>query len=206
MAAIVGGVAYVKLYRAQPARVFASDEDHFLFGSIRHRTASMAFPTGSGSCCRASFPSTCRARAGTRHFGLAGRQGQEMPVGLSKVTIGYPRVGINCALCHTARWRVAVRRHPPTIVPAGAGASDGRAGLPSFPDCLRVGRALQGRQRSLERSRRTIGCRCSIVLLYRFVIIPFDAAARCWRSSATGRVDARSARTGARPGGCGQRC
>ena len=41
-----------------------------------------------------------------------------MPVGFSKVTIGYPRVGTNCALCHTARWRVRPTA-PSTIVPAG---------------------------------------------------------------------------------------
>ena len=40
MAAIAGVVAYVKFYRAQPPPVFASDEDHFLFGSIRHRSGA----------------------------------------------------------------------------------------------------------------------------------------------------------------------
>ena len=43
--------------------------------------------------------------------------GHEMPIGLSKVTIGFPRVGINCAMCHTA----SVRLRPgdvPTIYPA----------------------------------------------------------------------------------------
>lgn len=33
-------------------------------------------------------------------FGLSWEQTVEMPVGLTKVTVGYPRVGFNCALCH----------------------------------------------------------------------------------------------------------
>jgi len=40
-----------------------------------------------------------------------------MPIGLSKVTIGFPRVGINCAMCHTASVRLRPA-DPPTIYPA----------------------------------------------------------------------------------------
>jgi hypothetical protein len=43
--------------------------------------------------------------------------GHEMPIGLSKVTIGFPRVGINCAMCHTASVRLRPA-DPPTIYPA----------------------------------------------------------------------------------------
>jgi hypothetical protein len=38
-----------------------------------------------------------------------------MPVGFTKVTAGYPRVGINCAMCHTA---VEVRPSAPPKVTA----------------------------------------------------------------------------------------
>jgi mono/diheme cytochrome c family protein len=39
---------------------------------------------------------------------------------MTKRVIGYPRVGINCALCHTARYRKAVDTRP-LLVPAGPG-------------------------------------------------------------------------------------
>jgi hypothetical protein len=39
-------------------------------------------------------------KSGYGSFGLSWEQTVEMPVGLTKVTIGYPRVGFNCALCH----------------------------------------------------------------------------------------------------------
>jgi hypothetical protein len=49
------------------------------------------------------FPDRLPGGSGYPSFGLAWEQGVELPVGLTKVTIGYPRVGFNCALCHTAR-------------------------------------------------------------------------------------------------------
>lgn len=49
------------------------------------------------------FPDRLPGINGYPSFGLPWEQGVEMPVGLTKVTIGYPRVGFNCALCHTAR-------------------------------------------------------------------------------------------------------
>src|SRR5436190_16318023 len=38
-----------------------------------------------------------------------------MPIGLSKVRIGFERVGINCAICHTGSYRLRAD-DPPTIV------------------------------------------------------------------------------------------
>jgi hypothetical protein len=49
------------------------------------------------------FPDRLPASSGYGSFGLPWEQGVELPVGLTKVTIGYPRVGFNCAVCHTAR-------------------------------------------------------------------------------------------------------
>src|SRR5690349_4093690 len=40
-------------------------------------------------------------------FGLPWEPGVELPIGMTKRTIGYPRVGINCALCHTTRYRTS---------------------------------------------------------------------------------------------------
>ena len=48
---------------------------------------------------------------------MLAKDGHEMPVGLSKVTVGFPRAGIDCAVCHTARWREKPG-DPPTVVAA----------------------------------------------------------------------------------------
>ena len=54
---------------------------------------------------------------------MLSRDGHEMPIGLSRVTVGVPRVGINCAMCHSARFR-ATPDEVPTIYPAAAAQQD----------------------------------------------------------------------------------
>lgn len=114
---IVGGVTYAKFYRETPAQPFASDEDHFLFGSIGTEV-EQGIPYWIWLVLPRLFPDHLPRPGGYAALGVVGVDGSEMPAGFSKVTIGYPRVGTNCALCHTARWRErpggAAR-----IVPAG---------------------------------------------------------------------------------------
>lgn len=58
------------------------------------------------------FPDKLPAKSGYGSFGLLWEETVELPVGLTKVTIGYPRVGLNCASCH------ATRRADPGAQPA----------------------------------------------------------------------------------------
>jgi hypothetical protein len=64
------------------------------------------------------------APGGYAGLGVAWEQGQELPVGFTKKTIGFARVANNCAVCHTTSYRArrmptrssssAARRTPPT--------------------------------------------------------------------------------------------
>ena len=45
-------------------------------------------------------------------FGLAWEEGQRLPFGLSIKRLGYERVTINCALCHTASYRLSTNDQP----------------------------------------------------------------------------------------------
>ena len=56
------------------------------------------------------FPEYLPRPGGYASLGMLARDGHEMPIGLSKVTVGFPRVGINCAMCHTASFRAAAGR------------------------------------------------------------------------------------------------
>ena len=38
-------------------------------------------------------------------FGFVWEAGRETPIGFAKKTVGFPRIGVNCGLCHTATWR-----------------------------------------------------------------------------------------------------
>jgi mono/diheme cytochrome c family protein len=52
-------------------------------------------------------------------LGFTWEAGQETPVGVSKQTIGYPRISLNCAVCHSGTYR-ATATTPPVILPTAA--------------------------------------------------------------------------------------
>jgi mono/diheme cytochrome c family protein len=117
IAALGAWWTYNRVFRAQPAPYFASDEEHFLFGSIGTEETD-GVPYWIWLVLPRIFPEYLAAPGGYASIGLLGKDGHEMPVGLSKVTIGFDRVGINCAVCHAASYR-ARAGDPPTIVAAG---------------------------------------------------------------------------------------
>jgi hypothetical protein len=115
--AVVGGaVTYVKFFREEPPPYFASDEEHFLFGSVGTEE-QQGIPYWIWLVLPRVFPEYLPRPGGYASTGMLSKDGHEMPIGLSKVTIGFPRVAINCAMCHTASFR-ATPQDPPTIVAA----------------------------------------------------------------------------------------
>ena len=122
--------------------------------------SSRAFRTGSGWCCRASFPDLL---PGARRLRLArhpvAQDGHEMPIGFSKVTVGFPRVGINCAVCHTASFRARPDDAADASSPAGAVAPDRRRSSTSA-SCSRAPPIRASTPtRCSPRSPGTPGCR-----------------------------------------------
>src|SRR6516162_2974727 len=116
--ALAGGLfAYDHFFREEPAPYFASDEEHFLYGSIGTE-AEQGVPYWIWLVLPRVFPEHLPRPGGYASLGLLGVDGHEMPIGFSKVTVGFPRVGINCAVCHAASLR-ATPTDPPTIYPAG---------------------------------------------------------------------------------------
>jgi mono/diheme cytochrome c family protein len=113
---VLGGVFVYRHLSRTDVPVFASDEDHFLFGSIGTEE-SEGIPYWLWLVLPRIFPEYLPAPGGYASLGVLSKDGREMPVGFSKVTIGYERVGTNCALCHTASVRLRAD-DPPVIVPA----------------------------------------------------------------------------------------
>ena len=66
------------------------------------------------------FPEYLPSPGGYTSLGILWEPGSEMPVGFSKRRIGYERVGINCAICHTGSYRtlseVGVRSNTEIVV------------------------------------------------------------------------------------------
>src|SRR4051812_32069234 len=115
---LIGGIfVYNHFYRAETP-FFAADEDHFLFGSIGTEE-NEGIPFWIWLVLPRIFPEYLPAPGGYASLGVLAKDGHEMPVGFSKVRRGFERVGANCALCHTASYRLRPD-DPPTIVPAAA--------------------------------------------------------------------------------------
>jgi hypothetical protein len=164
---VVGLVAYDRVSHEEPAPSFQSDEDHFLYGSVG--TEAEGIPYWIWLVLPRIFPEYLRP-GGYASIGLLSRDGHEMPIGLSKVTVGVPRVGINCAMCHAAHFR-ATADDVPTIYPAAASPQDGARAYLRFLMACANDQRFTARTILGEIAKNT---RLSFVdrVLYRIAIIP----------------------------------
>jgi mono/diheme cytochrome c family protein len=116
----IGGVLAVVLWSHLFRRVpvhFASDEQHFKYASIGLEEP-IALPYWIWLVMPRMFPEKLPGPGGYTSLGMVWEEGEEMPVGFSKTTIGFPRVGVNCAACHTT----SIRKTPedkPLLIPGG---------------------------------------------------------------------------------------
>lgn len=153
---------------------FASDEEHFKYGSIGNDGESgIPYPIW------VAMPEVCAHHLprpqGYAAFGLLYERGRnpavDPPVGFSRAKVGVERMSINCAVCHTVRARLAPDAEPQLYVGAAANTVD-----------------IQGYQRFLSRcaaddrftADNLIPAMADKVklswldrLTYRFVLIPF---------------------------------
>jgi hypothetical protein len=91
---------YGRFFRQQPEPPFESEEDQFLFGSVASDTSDR-LPYWMWLVLPRIFPDLLPGPGGYTALGLQSKEGYDMPIGLSRMTAGYPRVGMNCAMCHT---------------------------------------------------------------------------------------------------------
>ncbi|MBN8464870.1 MAG: c-type cytochrome [Dechloromonas sp.] len=103
-------------------------------------------------------------------LGVAWEQGQELPVGFTKKTIGFARVANNCAVCHTTSYRATPDANPVFVVGGSAHTANVQGFFRLLIDCARDPRfnadilmAEINRVTDLDFVDR---------LLYRFLIIP----------------------------------
>ena len=125
LAGSVGSVAWVKLFRPIPTTLaHDSAEEYFKYGSIGAEEKE-GMPYYVWLVLPRMFPEYLPKDkngkplpGGYAAFGTAWEQGRETPIGFSKRTIGFPRIAINCALCHTATYRETATAER-KIVPTG---------------------------------------------------------------------------------------
>jgi hypothetical protein len=171
---VVAGTAsavlvYERFFREDPAPYFASDEDHFYFGSIGTESAE-GVPYWLWLVLPRVFPDLLPEEGGYASLGFLAKDGHELPIGLSKVTVGFPRVGINCAACHAASYRSSPDTLA-TIVPAAASHQTSPQAYVRFLFAAASDPRFNADTLLAEISKNT---RLSFAdrLLYRFAIIP----------------------------------
>ena len=116
--AVAAGVgAWRMMFRVEPVR-WARVEDQFAHGSIGAEP-NQGVPYYLWMVLPRVFPQYLPGPGGYASLGFTWVEGEELPVGFSKMTVGFPRVAINCAVCHTGTWRASPQgeRH---VVPAAA--------------------------------------------------------------------------------------
>jgi len=165
---VVGYTAWYHLFRDVPL-AYESPEEHFKYGSIGTEP-SQGVPYWIWLVLPRIFPDKLPRPGGYTSLGITWEEGKETPVGFTKKTIGFPRVGITCAVCHTATYRTSPLEKP-HIFPAGpsnkfdlqgyirflgAAASDSRFNADSILDEIKYNHQFSWVEN----------------LLYRFLIIP----------------------------------
>lgn len=119
LVAVIGFAAWYYLFRVVEQMPFKNDEDSFNYGSIGNEQTD-GVPYWIWRVLPTMFPEHLPGPGGYSAIGLYWEPGKELPVGLSKKTIGVPRVAINCGFCHQSTYRLEPDDIP-TFVPGGTG-------------------------------------------------------------------------------------
>src|SRR5215831_4944496 len=101
--AVVGVFIWYKLLR-QVTTYYPSPEEHFKYGSIGVEVPA-GIPYWIWVVLPRVFADKLPGAGGYVALGASWEMGKEMPIGFTKETVGIPRVGVNCAGCHTTSVR-----------------------------------------------------------------------------------------------------
>jgi hypothetical protein len=122
---VVGFAIWYQIYREelQPAWITADQRDNFLYGSIgAERTAGI--PYWIWLVLPRICPDHLPGQGGYAALGRPWEEGKEMPAGFAKKTVGYIRVGANCALCHAVPSRPGPNEVPEIVIAARGQTAD----------------------------------------------------------------------------------
>lgn len=132
----VGYFAWYNFFREvpQPAWITEDAEMNFLYGSIGGE-ASAGLPYWLIVVLPRIFGEYIPGPGGYAAFGVPWEEGRELPVGFSKKTVGFDRVGFNCAVCHAAQYRLTEDATPTVVAGGGSHTADVQALLEFLSRC-----------------------------------------------------------------------
>jgi hypothetical protein len=202
---VMGGwIAYDRGFREhpQPDWVTADFETRFKYGSIGAEHDA-GIPYWIFYVLPRVFPEKLTQDGkvlpgGYAALGVPWEQGQELPAGFSKKTIGFPRVANNCAVCHTTSYRESPDANPVFVVGGPAHTTNVEGFFRYLIDCAKDPRF--NADILMAEINRVTDLDFIDKLLYRFLIIPITKK-RLLEREATVRLDLppRLPRLGPRP-------
>ncbi len=165
---IGGGLRYFDWYnfKREVPIVYKNVEDHFKYGSIN----SGGIPYFIWEVLPDLFSEHLPAPGGYRSLGFIWEEGKEMPVGVSKTTVGFPRQGSTCALCHSTTYRKSPDDPPTLVLGAPTQTFDSIANIRFLAACGNDPRFTPDNLLPAIEAKHDLSW--SDKLLYRRVIIP----------------------------------
>lgn len=121
--ALMSGVwLWQNMFRREPLPVFATADEQFKYGALGYGTLGelQGFPLYIWQVLPEVFADKLPGPGGWSAFGLVTEPGRDHPVGFANVTVGFPGLVPNCALCHTGTFRT--RPDEPSRLVLGAPA------------------------------------------------------------------------------------
>lgn len=168
---IVGALlatGWYKLFRQVPVE-YTSDEDQFKYGSVGTEEPQ-GIPYYVWKVLPSMFPEKLPGSNGYASFGLIWEEHHDNPIGLPKMTIGFPRLGINCALCHTGTYRTSAADQDHIIIGAPSTTFDLQRYLGFLTACASDAKFTpENVLRAIKQERKLSWLD---TILYRFLIIP----------------------------------
>jgi len=167
----VGAFVWYRFFRQvpQPAWITEDPEANFLYGSIG--TESQAgIPYWIVVVLPRIFDDLLPGPGGYASLGLPWEEGRELPAGFSKKTIGFERVGFNCALCHATRYRTRPDETPTVVAAGGSHTADIEGLLNFFSEAANDSRF--GAETILTQIDLAYPLSWTDRLLYKFLFIP----------------------------------
>ena len=167
--AFIGWFGWYKFFHVVPQPSFTTDHERFMYGSIGAE-ATAGIPYWIFYVLPRVFSDKLPGPTGYASFGLAWEEGKELPIGFTKMTIGFDRVAQNCAVCHAARYRLSADDKP-RFVPTGPNHTLNLEAFFRFlVDCARDPRFNAG----TLMNEINLAADLSWIdrLIYRFVLIP----------------------------------
>lgn len=164
-----GWLGYALLLRSPGEERFASEESHFKYGGLTNEKVH-GLPLYIFEALPEVFPDLVPGTNGWQSFGLIQEPNRPGPIGWSVRTNGFPHLLPNCALCHTATYRVPGDDAPRLIVGGAALQLDFQALLQFLFASARDPRFTEGPL--LAEIQRRHPLTKSEAELYRRLIIP----------------------------------